>query len=119
MQLSVNIGRNSEVRPVLSWTQRVKISIGAAKGLKYIHEKAEMHRNIKSSNILLFADYDAVKITDLRLSRPAVDMTECISAVAETLGYQAPEYVYDPLNFLHSLAIVLMNHINTLLLGIL
>lgn len=118
MQLSDNIGKGrSEFRPVLSWTQRVKISIGAAKGLEYVHKKAKMHRNIKSSNILIFGDYDAAKITDFRQSRPSSDVTECFSAMAGTLGYQAPEYECDPLSsFFIGLAVVLMNH---LYLGIL
>ncbi|KAL1542006.1 non-specific serine/threonine protein kinase [Salvia divinorum] len=87
---------SSEIRrrmQVLSWTQRVNISIGAAKGLEYIHDMTQIHRNIKSTNILVFGNYDVAKVTDLRLSNPRSDMTECLSIVAGTVGYQAPEYL--------------------------
>jgi pto-interacting protein 1 len=50
--------------------QCVKIAVGAARGLKYLHEKAQppiIHRDIKSSNVLLFDDYVA-KIADFNLS---------------------------------------------------
>ncbi|XP_042014790.1 putative receptor-like protein kinase At5g39000 [Salvia splendens] len=86
---------SSEIRrrmQVLSWTQRVQLLIGAAKGLEYIHSMTQIHHNIKSTNILVFGNYDVAKVTDLRLSNPRSDMTECLSIVAGTLGYQAPEY---------------------------
>ncbi|KAH6832283.1 Protein kinase superfamily protein [Perilla frutescens var. hirtella] len=51
----------------LSWPQRIKIAVGAAKGLHYVHDKELIHCNIKPSNVLLF-DNDIAKITDSRLS---------------------------------------------------
>ncbi|KAJ1416397.1 Protein kinase domain [Sesbania bispinosa] len=60
---------------VLSWAQRVKIVVGAARGLEYLHEKAETHiilRYIKSSNIMLFDD-DVAKIADFDLPNQAPD----------------------------------------------
>ncbi|CAK9197700.1 unnamed protein product [Sphagnum troendelagicum] len=56
--------------------QCVKIAVGAVQGLKYLHEKAQppiIHRDIKSSNVLLFDDYVA-KIADFNLSNWAPDM---------------------------------------------
>ncbi|KAL0797627.1 hypothetical protein Bca101_052801 [Brassica carinata] len=48
--------------PVLEWTKRVKIAVGAAKGLAYLHEDCHpkiIHRDIKSSNILLDNEFEA------------------------------------------------------------
>ena len=68
--------KGAQPGPVLSWTQRVKIAVGAAKGLEYLHEKAQphiIHRDIKSSNLLLFDD-NVAKIADFDLSNQAPDM---------------------------------------------
>ncbi|KAL7220916.1 hypothetical protein ACSBR2_013741 [Camellia fascicularis] len=77
--------KGAQLGPVLSWAQRVKIAVGAAKGLEYLHEKAEphiIHRDIKSSNVLLFDD-DVSKIADFDLHS---------TRVLGTFGYHAPEY---------------------------
>ncbi|KAH0943518.1 hypothetical protein HID58_003155 [Brassica napus] len=61
--------KGAQPGPVLSWNQRVKIAVGAARGLEYLHEKANthvIHRDIKSSNVLLFDD-DVAKIADFDL----------------------------------------------------
>ncbi|GAU44376.1 hypothetical protein TSUD_243080 [Trifolium subterraneum] len=80
---------------VLTWAQRVKIVVGAARGLEYLHEKAEVHivhRYIKSSNILLFED-DVAKIADFDLSNQAPDAAARLHStrVLGTFGYYAPE----------------------------
>uniref|UniRef100_A0A0C9S965 non-specific protein-tyrosine kinase n=1 Tax=Wollemia nobilis TaxID=56998 RepID=A0A0C9S965_9CONI len=82
--------------PVLDWMQRVKIAVGAAKGLEYLHEKAQphiIHRDIRSSNVLLFDDFTA-KIADFNLSNQAPDMAARLHStrVLGTFGYHAPEY---------------------------
>ncbi|KXG28636.2 hypothetical protein SORBI_3005G118100 [Sorghum bicolor] len=62
--------------PALDWIQRVQIAVGAAKGLEYLYEKVKpsiVHRDIRSSNILLFEDFKA-KIADFNLSNQAPDM---------------------------------------------
>ncbi|KAL9240770.1 hypothetical protein vseg_014952 [Gypsophila vaccaria] len=82
--------------PVLDWMQRVRIAIDAAKGLEYLHEKVQppiIHRDIRSSNILLFDDFKA-KIADFNLSNQAPDMAARLHStrVLGTFGYHAPEY---------------------------
>lgn len=82
--------------PVLDWMQRVRIAIDAAKGLEYLHEKVQpsiIHRDIRSSNILLFEDFKA-KIADFNLSNQAPDMAARLHStrVLGTFGYHAPEY---------------------------
>lgn len=87
--------KRAEPLPVLSWAQRVKIAVGAARGLEYLHEKGEpriIHRNIKSSNVLLFDD-DVAKISDFDLSNQAPDMAARLHStrVLGSFGYHAPE----------------------------
>ncbi|XP_057808776.1 pto-interacting protein 1-like [Salvia miltiorrhiza] len=55
----------------LSWARRVKIAIGAAKGLEFIHRRGQIHCNIQSCNILLFDDNVAkIACFDLSIQRP-------------------------------------------------
>lgn len=87
--------KGAQPGPVLSWAQRVKIAVGAARGLEYLHEKAEVHiihRYIKSCNILLFED-DVAKIADFDLSNQAPDAAARLHStrVLGTFGYHAPE----------------------------
>ncbi|KAL4297643.1 hypothetical protein GQ457_12G002590 [Hibiscus cannabinus] len=82
--------------PVLDWMQRVRIAVDAARGLEYLHEKVQhsiIHRDIRSSNILLFNDFHA-KIADFNLSNQSPDMAVRLHStrVLGTFGYHAPEY---------------------------
>ncbi|XP_050212523.1 PTI1-like tyrosine-protein kinase 1 isoform X2 [Mercurialis annua] len=82
--------------PTLDWIQRVRIAVDAARGLEYMHEKAQpaiIHRDIRSSNVLLFEEFKA-KIADFNLSNQAPDMAARLHStrVLGTFGYHAPEY---------------------------
>ncbi|KAJ4903613.1 Protein kinase superfamily protein [Raphanus sativus] len=83
--------------PSLTWHQRVKIAVGAAKGLEYLHGQVDpevIHRDIKSSNILLFDDHVA-KIADFDPSDQASPVTvrPYCSRGLEALKYKPPEYI--------------------------
>ncbi|KAG7025284.1 PTI1-like tyrosine-protein kinase 3 [Cucurbita argyrosperma subsp. argyrosperma] len=72
--------------PVLDWMQRVRIAVDAAKGLEYLHEKVQpaiIHRDIRSSNVLLFEDFKA-KIADFNLSNQAPDMAARLHSTRAT-----------------------------------
>ncbi|XP_031095899.1 PTI1-like tyrosine-protein kinase 1 isoform X2 [Ipomoea triloba] len=88
--------QGSQPGPTLDWMQRVRIAVEAARGLEYLHEKVQppvIHRDIRSSNILLFEDFSA-KIADFNLSNQAPDMAARLHStrVLGTFGYHAPEY---------------------------
>ncbi|KAM1576075.1 hypothetical protein ACFX13_033272 [Malus domestica] len=80
----------------LDWNTRMKIAAGAAKGLKYLHDKASppvLHRNLKCSNILLGEGYHP-KLSGFGLAKlgPVGDNTHVSTWVMGTYGYCAPEY---------------------------
>ncbi|XP_047307540.1 serine/threonine-protein kinase PBL34-like [Impatiens glandulifera] len=81
----------------LPWSIRMRIAIGAARGLAFLHEEAErpvIYRDFKTSNILLNAEYNA-KLSDFGLAKdgPEGDKTHVSTRVMGTYGYAAPEYV--------------------------
>ncbi|KAL1547831.1 non-specific serine/threonine protein kinase [Salvia divinorum] len=80
----------------LPWPTRMKIALGAAKGLAFLHEaeKPVIYRDFKASNILLDSDYTA-KLSDFGLAKdgPEGDDTHVSTRVMGTQGYAAPEYV--------------------------
>ncbi|CAH8299405.1 unnamed protein product [Eruca vesicaria subsp. sativa] len=79
----------------LDWAARQKICTGIAKGLEFLHEGSMIrmvHRDIKSTNVLLDADLNA-KISDFGLARLHEEEHSHISTkIAGTIGYMAPEY---------------------------
>ncbi|GJM90669.1 hypothetical protein PR202_ga06971 [Eleusine coracana subsp. coracana] len=79
----------------LDWPTRLGVAIDAARGLSYMHHECArpvMHRDVKSSNILLDPGFRA-KVADFGLARILVKSgePESVSAVGGTFGYMAPE----------------------------
>ncbi|GLT67051.1 hypothetical protein SLA2020_393850 [Shorea laevis] len=87
--------RGSYFQP-LSWSLRLKVALGAAKGLAFLHgsETKVIYRDFKTSNILLDSDYKA-KLSDFGLAKdgPIGDKSHVSTRVLGTYGYAAPEYL--------------------------
>ncbi|XP_010557993.1 PREDICTED: receptor-like kinase TMK3 isoform X1 [Tarenaya hassleriana] len=79
----------------LSWKRRLNIALDVARGMEYLHSLAHqsfIHRDLKSSNILLGDDFRA-KISDFGLVKLAPDTEKSVvTRLAGTFGYLAPEY---------------------------
>jgi hypothetical protein len=90
-----NVERSSSV--LNSWQMRIKIALDAARGIEYLHSYAVppiIHRDIKSSNILLDANWTA-RVSDFGLSlilRPDSEHESMSSKAVGTVGYIDPEY---------------------------
>uniref|UniRef100_A0ACD5ZFX0 Uncharacterized protein n=1 Tax=Avena sativa TaxID=4498 RepID=A0ACD5ZFX0_AVESA len=81
----------------LDWNTRVKIALGVAEGLSYLHNVADppiIYRDMKAANILLDEDFSP-KLSDFGLAKigPVGDKTHVSTRVMGTQGYCAPDYV--------------------------
>ncbi|CAI9089187.1 OLC1v1023707C4 [Oldenlandia corymbosa var. corymbosa] len=104
-EFMVNGGLQEHLHPVdgsrsvsssLDWETRLRIALEAAKGLEYLHEHVNppvIHRDFKSSNILLDKSFHA-KISDFGLAKLGSDKVggHVSTRVLGTQGYVAPEY---------------------------
>ncbi|CAK9868613.1 unnamed protein product [Sphagnum jensenii] len=80
----------------LDWDLRYKVALGAAEGLAYLHHDCKphiIHRDIKSNNILLDAQFET-HVGDFGLAKLIVQGSKSMSTIAGTYGYIAPEYAY-------------------------
>uniref|UniRef100_A0A2N9HPE6 non-specific serine/threonine protein kinase n=1 Tax=Fagus sylvatica TaxID=28930 RepID=A0A2N9HPE6_FAGSY len=89
-----NIDRSSSI--LNSWKMRIKIALDAARGIEYLHNYAVppiIHRDIKSSNILLDANWTA-RVSDFGLSLmgPESEQESMSIRAVGTVGYIDPEY---------------------------
>ncbi|XP_051144610.1 leucine-rich repeat receptor-like serine/threonine-protein kinase BAM3 [Andrographis paniculata] len=100
----------------LCWNLRYNIASDAAKGLCYLHHDCSpliVHRDVKSNNILLDSSFEA-HVADFGLAKFLVDgaASQCMSAIAGSYGYIAPEYAYtlkvDEKSDVYSFGVVLL-----------
>ncbi|GKC93879.1 inactive protein kinase, partial [Tanacetum coccineum] len=83
-------------KDTLEWSARLKIAVGAARGLRYLHEECRVgcivHRDVRPNNILITHDFEPM-VGDFGLARwqPDGDKGEATRVIG-TFGYLAPEY---------------------------
>uniref|UniRef100_O65440-2 Isoform 2 of Leucine-rich repeat receptor-like serine/threonine-protein kinase BAM3 n=1 Tax=Arabidopsis thaliana TaxID=3702 RepID=O65440-2 len=101
----------------LKWETRLQIALEAAKGLCYLHHDCSpliIHRDVKSNNILLGPEFEA-HVADFGLAKFMMQdngASECMSSIAGSYGYIAPEYAYtlriDEKSDVYSFGVVLL-----------
>lgn len=100
---------------MLKWDSRLKIAQGSARGLAYLHKECEpsiIHRDVKSSNILLNENFEA-HLADFGLARLMQPYdTHVTTELVGTLGYIPPEYsqslIATPKGDVYSFGVVLL-----------
>ncbi|WOL04949.1 hypothetical protein Cni_G13672 [Canna indica] len=123
-------GASEKKKRELSWEARLKIAIGLARGVEYLHHDSVpriVHRDIKSSNLLIDGAMEA-HLGDFGLAKPAImeshieesrGYTESGSCFAGTYGYIAPECAYSlkatEKSDVYSMGVVLMELVTGLM----
>ncbi|WMV39182.1 hypothetical protein MTR67_032567 [Solanum verrucosum] len=106
---------DDEFKQQLSWDTRIRMALGAARGLEYLHEVCEppiIHRNFKSVNLLLDEEL-AVHISDCGLA-PLISsgaVSQLSGQLLTTYGYGAPEFesgIYTSQSDVYSFGVVML-----------
>ncbi|KAK6911242.1 Serine-threonine/tyrosine-protein kinase, catalytic domain [Dillenia turbinata] len=88
----------TETNEVMAWPHRMKVALGAARGLRYLHEDCRVgcivHRDFKPANILLTHDFEPL-VGDFGLARWQADGQSAEETrIVGAFGYLAPEYIH-------------------------
>ncbi|KAL5793847.1 hypothetical protein ACOSP7_002441 [Xanthoceras sorbifolium] len=106
---------DDELKKELSWNTRILMALGAARALEYLHEICQppiVHRNFKSTNVLLDDDL-AVRVSDCGLA-PLISkgsVSQLSGQLLSTYGYGAPEFesgIYTCQSDVYSFGVVML-----------
>ncbi|XP_073149292.1 protein STRUBBELIG-RECEPTOR FAMILY 3 isoform X2 [Henckelia pumila] len=106
---------DDEFKKKLSWNTRIRMALGAARALEYLHEVCEppvIHRNFKSANVLL-DDELSVRVSDCGLA-PLISsgaVSQLSGQLLTTYGYGAPEFesgIYTSKSDIYSFGVVML-----------